>query len=103
MTKEETTRLVLRLRDGDRTAFAPLFEAIAPQALRTACFLTGDKATAEDALQDTFVSCLNNLHKLREAEKFRPWFYRALTRRCTYLLRARIPGLEEGADLILAE
>ena len=38
----------------------------------------GDRAVAEDLLQDAFVRCLEKGHELREEESARAWFYRVL-------------------------
>ncbi len=80
MTTEETASLVIRLQSNDNSAFNPLFDAYRLKAVRTAAFISGDYALAEDITQEAFVKCLLNIKSLREPEKFKPWFFRLLTR-----------------------
>ena len=75
---EET--LVRRLQSGDESAFDELFALYQKQAVRTAALITGDAALAEDVAQETFVLCLLHINDLREPSRFRPWFFRILTR-----------------------
>ena len=59
------TELVKRLMAGDREAFDALYECYKDQAFRTAWFLAGNRADAEDIVQDTFVK----VYEYRAAEK----------------------------------
>ena len=72
--------LVRRLQDGDESAFDELFALYQKQAVRTAALITGDISLAEDVAQETFVLCLLHIQELREPSRFRPWFFRMLTR-----------------------
>ena len=74
------TELVKRLMAGDREAFDALYELYKDQAFRTAWFLSGNRADAEDIVQDTFVKVYVNIGQLKAAEGFKSWFYRILTR-----------------------
>ena len=74
------TELVKRLMAGDREAFDALYELYKDQAFRTAWFLSGNRADAEDIVQDTFVKVYVNIGQLKQAEGFKSWFYRILTR-----------------------
>ena len=74
------TELVKRLMAGDREAFDALYECYKDQAFRTAWFLAGNRADAEDIVQDTFVKVYVNIGQLKNAEGFKSWFYRILTR-----------------------
>ncbi|TVQ78082.1 MAG: RNA polymerase sigma factor [Phycisphaeraceae bacterium] len=57
-------------------------------ALATA-MLTGDRATAEDAVQDTWMRVIRNARTFRQQSSARTWIYRILIHRCRDLLRAR--------------
>jgi RNA polymerase sigma-70 factor (sigma-E family) len=50
-----------------------LYRTYAPDALRLAYLLTGDRSLAEDLAQDAFVRVLGRFHDLRNAESF--WWY----------------------------
>lgn len=77
---EETAAWVRRMQDGDESAFDLLFSAHQSQALRTAWLICGNKALAEDVVQETFVLCLLHIRTLKNPLCFKPWFYRILTR-----------------------
>ena len=74
------TELVERFAAGDREAFDALYELYKDQAFRTAWFLAGNRADAEDIVQDTFVKVYVNIGQLKDAGGFKSWFYRILTR-----------------------
>ncbi|HJS26740.1 MAG TPA: SigE family RNA polymerase sigma factor [Actinomycetota bacterium] len=50
-----------------------LYRAHAPEALRLAFLLTGERALAEDLVQDAFVKVLGRFHDLRNRDAF--WWY----------------------------
>lgn len=60
---------VKRLKNGDRSAFLPLYEKTAPGLLRFLLWKTnGDKPLSEDILQDSYVKFLLNLDRLESLE-----------------------------------
>lgn len=96
MTIEKTAALVQRMQLGDETAFDELFAAYQQEAVRTAGLITGDYSLAEDIAQETFVQCLLHIQDLQEAERFRSWFFRTLTR-CAWRMmdkRRRLQPME---------
>ncbi|HET9249553.1 MAG TPA: SigE family RNA polymerase sigma factor [Actinomycetota bacterium] len=61
-----------RQRSGERGMDA-LYRAHAAEALRLGYLLTGDRALAEDLVQDAFVRVLGRFHDLRNRDAF--WWY----------------------------
>ena len=86
--------LVRRLQDGDEGAFDELFVLYQKQAVRTAALITGDAALAEDVAQETFVLCLLHINNLREPSRFRPWFFRTLTRSSWKAMQEKLPAVD---------
>lgn len=80
MHTEEVATWVKRLQSGEDAAFDLIFAAYQRQAVRTAALITGDASLAEDVAQEAFVNCLLYIRELREPSRFRPWFFRILTR-----------------------
>lgn len=80
MQEEKTAQWVRQLQNGEESAFEMIFAAYQKQAVRTAFLITGDAASAEDAAQEAFVNCLLHIGNLRDAARFRAWFFRILTR-----------------------
>jgi RNA polymerase sigma-70 factor (ECF subfamily) len=78
-----------RYCDGDARAFQALYDALAPRILAYLTGLIGDRATAEDLLQLTFMK----LHQcrpayVREANPV-PWLYTIAHRTCIDELRRK--------------
>ena len=57
--------LASRCRRGDRTAFSMIYEANVNDLLTLAVHFVGDVATAEDVVQDVFVSFAKNARSFR--------------------------------------
>lgn len=60
--------------------FDTLFETYQTEALRTAYLICGNRADAEDAVQDAFIQCYRHLNQLRDPSKAKAWLFRILTR-----------------------
>lgn len=74
--------LVTLLVAGDRRAGDRLHARWNPRLLRTARRLTGDGEMAVAVVQDCWVAILRGLPRLRDAERFGPWAFSILRRRC---------------------
>jgi RNA polymerase sigma-70 factor (ECF subfamily) len=64
------SQYIQRLRQGDQSAFLPLYEKTSPGLMRFLLWKTrGDRALSEDILQESFVRFLVNLDKLKSVEE----------------------------------
>lgn len=72
--------LIRRIQQGDKDAFARIFDCYIDKAVRTAYLITGSQAAAEDVAQEAFVKCYLEIGGLRNPECFKTWFYRLLVR-----------------------
>lgn len=97
------TELVRRLKAGDREAFDGLYGLYKDQAFRTAWFLAGNRADAEDIVQDAFVKAYVNIGQLKDEEGFRSWFYRILTRTAWRQSEGRRKEFPDGEILAHAD
>lgn len=100
MQEEKMAEWIKQLQNGESEAFDHIFASYQKQAVRTAYLITGDAALAEDAAQEAFVNCLLHIGNLREAERFRAWFFRILTR-CAWRAAEKKPfamDWEEDAE-----
>lgn len=68
--------LVSRLLAGDEVLFASLVERWQPGLLRLAQSLTGNAATAEEVVQETWVAVLKSLHTFEGRSSLRTWVHR---------------------------
>ena len=68
--------LVRRAQQGDRAAFAELFESLHRPVLGYVYHLVGDTPTAEDVVQDAFVRAHQRIGQLGPPYDFKSWIYR---------------------------
>ena len=66
-------RLIPACRSGDRTAQKRLFDALAPKMMALCLRYTGDRPTAEDVLQDGFITLFSRLDSYSGAGSFEGW------------------------------
>ena len=66
-------RLVPACRNGDRKAQKRLYEALAPKMMALCLRYTGDRPTAEDVLQDGFITLFSRLDSYSGAGSFEGW------------------------------
>lgn len=74
------TELVQRLKDGDRSAFDQIYEKYHRMLYHTALLIIGNRQDAEDALQETFVSCYLHIRDLRNEESLKSWLFQIMAR-----------------------
>jgi RNA polymerase sigma factor (sigma-70 family) len=82
--------LTLVATDLDRDAVVrALVDQAGRRGFAIAVDLLGDRAEAEDAVQEALVRTLDGLHRLREPRALEGWFYTVLTNLCIRALRRR--------------
>ncbi len=69
-------RLVMRAKDGDKQAFAELFDKHHSRLARLLFRVVHDPAEAEDLTQDVFIKAYNGLTNFRGDSAFYSWLYR---------------------------
>ena len=72
--------LVHRAQRGEIDAFEALVVEHSAAAYRVACALVGEH-TAQDVVQESFLSAWRNLKDLRDPERFAQWLYRIVVNR----------------------
>ncbi|QKW09985.1 sigma-70 family RNA polymerase sigma factor [Streptomyces sp. NA04227] len=79
--------LTVRAAEGDDEAFAVLVRRHSSVLLGLALHLLGNRADAEDAVQDAFLSAWRRLPEFHHSASFGTWMYRIVTNRCLNTLR----------------
>ncbi|MGZ6724271.1 MAG: RNA polymerase sigma factor, partial [Solirubrobacteraceae bacterium] len=69
-------RLARLVSDGNKQAFAPLYERYYQQLYRYCRSIVHDDLDAQDALQSTFASAFAALRKGQRDAPLRPWLFR---------------------------
>jgi RNA polymerase sigma-70 factor (ECF subfamily) len=73
-------------------------------SFRTACLILGNRADAEEAVQDAFLRAWRFRDALTSVPSIKPWLYRVVVNSCYSKLRQEIPHREHRAgDGELAE
>jgi len=83
----EDRRLVLRARQGDRSAFGRLAEKYAGVVRALVRARLGPGADAEDAVQDVFLRAFRRLDTLDEPERFAGWISRIAVNKAVETIR----------------
>jgi RNA polymerase sigma-70 factor (ECF subfamily) len=66
-------------------------------SFRTACLILGNKADAEEAVQDAYLRAWRFRDSLSSVPSLRPWLYRVVVNACYSKLRTEIPHRDRRA------
>ena len=83
-------KLVKAAQEGDGAAFVRLMEKNKQSMYKTAWVYLKNDADIADAIQDTILSCYENLSQLRHRKYFKTWMIRILINKCNDILKKRI-------------
>lgn len=75
--------LITRCQEGDREAFALLFETYRDTVYSLALHFTGDESLAADITQEVFLKLLTRIRQFRREAEFKSWLYRIVANTCT--------------------
>jgi RNA polymerase sigma-70 factor (ECF subfamily) len=84
---ETLERLVQAALAGDRSAFSEIVRRLMKQVAALTYRITGDRETALDLAQDTFISAWENIHSWRGEAGFANWIFRIATNKSLNQLR----------------
>lgn len=97
---------MLKAQAGDVDALDQLLRSVHAPLLRFVTRMTGDRAAAEDVLQDAMLTIARKLEWLDRPEAFRPWAYRIAARTAMKALRRerrRFRLIDRDADVELVQ
>jgi RNA polymerase sigma-70 factor (ECF subfamily) len=104
----DEARWVARASDGDAAAFRHLVEAHSSALFRVCARITGDKALAEDAVQEAFLNAYRHLREFDGRAAFSTWLHRIAVNAALEQMRRRhrvedaLPEGDEAHDVIAA-
>jgi RNA polymerase sigma factor (sigma-70 family) len=75
----DDSEAIRRCQRGDISGLEPLIARYQVAALRLAYLLVGERAAAEDVVQDSFLLAYQGIARFRPGSAFAPWFYRIVT------------------------
>jgi RNA polymerase sigma-70 factor (ECF subfamily) len=80
--RDSDAALVRRVLEGDAEAYAGLVARYQGRLGRYAVHLLGNRADAEDAVQETLVRAYRGLERCAAPERFGAWVFQILVNRC---------------------
>jgi RNA polymerase sigma-70 factor, ECF subfamily len=83
--------LVQQAQQGDADAFRELVERHSTRVFRLSWRITGDEASAEDAVQETFLRVYRSLHRFDARSRFGTWLHRIAVNTAVESMRKRRP------------
>jgi len=81
--------LVARTRAGDADAFGALVSRYYDACWRFAYHMLGERADADDVVQDAFLRAYLAIGRYDERDQFRGWLFRILTNQCRNAITSR--------------
>ena len=87
MTREEESRAIRAVLDGNADAFEDLVAASEKQVYHIALKMTGSEEDAFDLSQETFLKAYRSLHSFRGESSFQTWVCRLAANQCIDFLR----------------
>ena len=94
--------LVARVLDGDRDAFASVYDRYADRLYDFAHSMLRNPEDASDAVADAFVTFAEKLPQLRDPDRLRPWLYAIVRSKCLHRIKAR-GRIAYGGDDAMAD
>ena len=96
---DRISQLAQRASDGDRSAFSELVREFMSPIMALTYRMTGERESALDLAQDTFVSAWESFRKFRGDAKIESWLYRiAMNKSLNYLAHRKISATTELTD-----
>lgn len=87
MTREEESRAIRAILDGNADAFEDLVKASEKQVYHIALKMTGNEEDAFDLSQETYLKAYRSLHTFRNESSFQTWVCRLAANQCIDFLR----------------
>ena len=81
--------LVTAAKNGDKEAFVQLIRMNKQSLYKAAWVYLQNEQDIADALQNTILSCYENIQRLREVKYFKTWLVRILINECKDILRQK--------------
>ena len=99
---DDLKELVQKAVAGDNTAFEELYRETCRSVYFTCLGFLKDEQEAQDVTQDVYLTAIEQLGSLKDADRFRPWLYRIAANKSIKRLRKKqpiLPGDEQLEDM----
>lgn len=89
-----------KIRQSDRRAFDSLFRSVYPQLVKFAATYTKEKSSANDIVQDSFVSLWQNRLSIDPKQSLKAYLYRIVRNRSLNYLRNRSSEIAKSEIIV---
>lgn len=91
--------LTLKIENGDRTVLEELVTKYYPELMRYCRWHMPDNASAEDAVQETFLKVIRHISSCRFSGNFRAFLYKVAAHTCMDLKKAKWNTIQHFGDI----
>lgn len=97
--QNKITALVVRLKNGDKSAFDELYRLTSPKVYFVSLKITKNEHDTEDIIQESYVTALKKIDTLENPESFMSWFNQIVANKSKAFLRKNTPQFFEEAGI----
>ena len=97
MNKNELRAVVEKAQNGEKTAFGKLYKEFHEKLYFFVLKNVGDKQTAEDITEDSFLASMDGIGSLKEPEHYETWLHSIAFNKCRMYFRQK--GREDNISL----
>lgn len=101
--REDEAQLILRSQQGDVSAFNHLVLRYQQTVYNVILRMLGDRDTAADVTQDTFIAALRGISSFRPGSSFRAWLLRIASNQACDHWRRTHRHMQESLDSLIDE
>ena len=94
----DLSTLAARAKAGDQQAMGELYQQTCQRVYALALRLTGNRDTAMDVVQESYLSALEHLEDLRNPDAFLSWIFQIAANRCRKILRQEGRFVSPGGE-----
>lgn len=98
MDKEQLSKLVEKIKQGDQTSFEELYSVSSRPLYFTCISFLRNEEDAKDVMQDVYLTAYEKIGSLNDAEKLIPWLNKIAVNKCKKLLMKRKEVFTEIED-----
>lgn len=98
VNKQRIAELVVKIQNGDKSAFDELYRLTSERAYFVALEFTKNNQDAEDILQESYIKALSKINELDKPESFSSWLNQIVANKSKDFLKKKKPMLFEAEE-----
>ena len=98
VAKQKIAELVIKIQNGDKSAFDELYKLTSERAYFVALEFIKNNQDAEDILQESYIKALSKINELDKPESFSSWLNQIVANKSKDFLKKKKPMLFEAEE-----